>query len=284
MKWVSDTEDCIIWTYGWGQDEIMPPYIKACHYTMRANSGCNVIVVTPDNIFNYIEDLPKSFFDLIPPHQADIFRINILYQYGGMYLDGDTVVMKSLLPLFNLLDKVDLVGKDWKPKQLPKNEWQDLGVSVMGPVKPKLPFMKLVKEKQQDLLSKKLPTLAISKKILPFLNYYPFAWEELLSPIVNAYFKSNPPKSIIGDGASSWFALVGGPSWHGGDLKDPLRQFSEINELPDTELFTLSNSLLPNDIKTASLNYLLSQDTMLAILLLKAMKVEGPENLSDLDL
>jgi hypothetical protein len=272
-------EDYVLWTYGWGKNESMPPYIKACHYTMKVNSGCKLVVVTPDNVNEYIKDLPKTFYDLIPPHQADIFRIDILYHYGGMYLDGDTVVMKSLLPLFNLLNKVDLVGKDWKPKQLPKNDWQDLGVSVMGPMKPKLPFMKLVKEKQRHLLSKKLPILAISKKILPFLDYYPFVWEELLSPIVNACFKSRPPKSIIGDGTSSWFSLVGGPGWHGGDLKDPLRQFLEIKELPETELFTLANSILPDDIKSASLDYLLSQDTILANLLLKALKIEGPKQL-----
>ena len=277
-------EDHVLWTYGWGKNESMPPYIKACHYTMRVNSGCKLVVVTPDNVNEYIKDLPTAFYDLIPPHQADIFRINILFQYGGMYLDGDTVVMQSLLPLFDLLDRVELVGMNWKPYRLTQTEWQDLGVSIMGPMRPRLSFMLKVLQKQRYLLIKKSLPLALSKKIKPFINYYPFKWEELLSPIVNSCLKENPPKSIIGDGASSWFSLVSGPNWDAGNLGYPLRQFDEINVLPETELFTLANSMFPDDIKTASLEFILSQNTILAKLLLKAMKIDGPGQLPTLDI
>ena len=70
---VGNMTERVIWTYGWGQDEIMPPYIKACHYTMKANSDCNVIVVTPDDINKYIKDILPMFFNLIPPIRQIFF-------------------------------------------------------------------------------------------------------------------------------------------------------------------------------------------------------------------
>lgn len=63
-------------------------------------------LLTPGNIKDYI-DVPKTFFDMIPAHQADYVRVNILYEKGGLWLDSDTIVMNDLQSIFNLFNTFD---------------------------------------------------------------------------------------------------------------------------------------------------------------------------------
>jgi hypothetical protein len=64
-----------------------------------------------------------------------------------------------------------------------------------------------------------------------------------------------------------------------GDLKSPLRPYGEVGELLDSELFTLSNSCLPDDVKWARVEDLLAGDTILAKLLSNALKGIPTHNL-----
>jgi hypothetical protein len=252
-------KDPTIWVYGWGRKETIPPYIDACIETIVRNSGCAVHIVTPDNVRDYIEDLHPSFHLLSPPHQADIFRVNILYRFGGMYLDADTIVLHSLKELFSQLDQVELVGADWKSQSIPVNQWQEIGVSVLGPMRPRLPFMKCAAIKQKEILDTRQDS---------FSRGYPFAWEELLSPIVSHCFSKHPPKSLIRDGASTWFAYVSGPSWHGGDLGYAFRPGAVPIE---HELFTIANSLVPDKWKCADKDQVIHSETIIGHLLRIAM-------------
>ena len=56
---------------------------------------------------NYIPDLPPSFSEMKPAHQADYVRVYTVCKYGGIWLDADTIVMESLDPLFRLLEESD---------------------------------------------------------------------------------------------------------------------------------------------------------------------------------
>jgi Capsular polysaccharide synthesis protein len=253
----------VIWIYGWSSDEKMPPYIGACISTVKQNSGCEVIVVTRDDISQYLSYLPSCFYNLRPNHQSDIFRVNILCEYGGMYVDADTIVVKSLRPLFDLLKEYDLICADWRPRNRPTAEWQSIGVSVMGPMRPKLQFMRCAKQRQLELLV---------GKSAEFDSGYPFKWEELIVPMVSSCFDAHRPHNLCKEGASSWFSLAGGPQWYGGDLQHPLRPYWDVGELPDSELFTLANSCLPADVKWAKVDDLLARDTILAKLLSDALK------------
>ena len=69
--------------------------------------GYNVILITHENVRDYIKDIPTYFYNLCPAHQADYVRVNVICDYGGIWLDSDTLVMDSLDSLFNILDKQD---------------------------------------------------------------------------------------------------------------------------------------------------------------------------------
>ena len=39
-----------------------------------------------------------------PTHQADFVRVNVICDYGGIWLDSDTLVLDSLDSLFDILE------------------------------------------------------------------------------------------------------------------------------------------------------------------------------------
>jgi mannosyltransferase OCH1-like enzyme len=41
---------------------------------------------------------------LCPAHQADFVRVNVICEYGGIWLDSDTLVLDSLDSLFDLVE------------------------------------------------------------------------------------------------------------------------------------------------------------------------------------
>lgn len=67
----------------------------------------SVIMITPDTVHQYIRNVPDGFFKLKPAHQADIVRVCVLRERGGIWLDSDTVVMDDLSLLFDTIRKKD---------------------------------------------------------------------------------------------------------------------------------------------------------------------------------
>ena len=67
--------------------------------------GYTVNLITNDNVGKYVKDIPSYFKRLCPAHQADFVRVNVICDYGGIWLDSDTLVMDALDTLFDLLDE-----------------------------------------------------------------------------------------------------------------------------------------------------------------------------------
>lgn len=69
-------------------------------------SEYNFVFLTNQNIMNYVK-LPEYFDLLCPAHQADYIRVNVICDYGGIWLDSDTLIMKSLDELFECIEQYD---------------------------------------------------------------------------------------------------------------------------------------------------------------------------------
>tara|TARA_B100001093_G_scaffold429299_1_gene424461 strand:+ start:6773 stop:8308 length:1536 start_codon:yes stop_codon:yes gene_type:complete len=69
--------------------------------------GYKVNLITDKNIRNYIKDIPEYFNSLSPVHQADFIRVHVICEYGGIWLDSDTIVMDKLDSLFDIIEKKD---------------------------------------------------------------------------------------------------------------------------------------------------------------------------------
>lgn len=78
----------------WLQGEASAPgLVKACLESIRRNSRCEVVVLDKDSVFEWIslpERIVRLWRDgkLKPAHFVDICRIELLYQYGGVWMDA----------------------------------------------------------------------------------------------------------------------------------------------------------------------------------------------------
>lgn len=60
-------------------------------------------------------------------HKADVIRLQVLKEYGGIYLDLDTICVK---PLHSLYDYSFIIGQELKPEYIPKNWRQKIKYAI----------------------------------------------------------------------------------------------------------------------------------------------------------
>ena len=100
-----------IWLQG---ESSAPGLVKSCLESIRRNAGCEVIVLDKDSIFDWIS-LPERIVNLWKDgrmkaaHFVDICRIELLYQYGGVWMDATDYLPA---PLPEWLWKVDFFVYD----------------------------------------------------------------------------------------------------------------------------------------------------------------------------
>jgi hypothetical protein len=97
-----------IYLYWVGKEYKLISILRNLIYLHSTNGiGYKVHLITDKNINDYIQNIPTYFSNLCPSHQADFVRVNIICDYGGIWLDSDTIVMDSLDSLFDLIDTKD---------------------------------------------------------------------------------------------------------------------------------------------------------------------------------
>lgn len=96
--------DCTVYLYWTGPKYSLLIILEKLIY-LHSDGGkkYKVVLITPDNIRDYIQ-IPDSFSKLSASDQSNYARINLMYSYGGIWLDIDTVVMGDLSDLFKLLE------------------------------------------------------------------------------------------------------------------------------------------------------------------------------------
>lgn len=95
-----------IFLYWVGKEYKLISILRNLIYLHSTNSkGYNVVLITDNNIKNYIKNIPKYFTNLCPAHQADFVRVNVICDYGGIWLDSDTLVLDSLDSLFDFIEQ-----------------------------------------------------------------------------------------------------------------------------------------------------------------------------------
>jgi hypothetical protein len=84
-----------VWTYWEGPK---PLYIDVCLKSIAERcEGCKVIILTPDTLPE-LPTLNANWKRLYGPAQrADALRAGLLYHYGGLWVDADTIMLRSPL-------------------------------------------------------------------------------------------------------------------------------------------------------------------------------------------
>lgn len=93
-------EDSPIWIFWWQGEETMPPIVRSCYKSVLRNAEKHpVILITENNITEYV-DIPQYIYEKIREkkmtltHFSDILRENLLYRYGGIWMDA-TIYMTA---------------------------------------------------------------------------------------------------------------------------------------------------------------------------------------------
>lgn len=86
-----------------------PPHIEFCHKVlMRQQHQCDITLVTPENLQDYLPDISPRVFaiTLSTPNQNPIavrcafIRAFLLERYGGMYVDSDCLALIDYAKVF----------------------------------------------------------------------------------------------------------------------------------------------------------------------------------------
>ncbi len=96
-----------VWLY-WEGDK--PAWISACHQTIF-NHADDVRLITPET-FDGLRDCDRDIdlSTLCIAHRADFIRTFLIARFGGIWIDSDCIVMKSLQPLMDKLDDYDFIA------------------------------------------------------------------------------------------------------------------------------------------------------------------------------
>tara|TARA_B110000305_G_C19414566_1_gene627241 strand:+ start:1614 stop:1949 length:336 start_codon:yes stop_codon:yes gene_type:complete len=95
-----------IYLYWIGKEYKLISILRNLIYLHSTNGiGYKVNLINETNINEYIKDIPHYFSRLCPAHQADFVRVHVICDYGGIWLDSDTLVVDKLDSLFDLIEK-----------------------------------------------------------------------------------------------------------------------------------------------------------------------------------
>jgi len=103
----------IIWSYWENKPGVKKPeYIDLCFDTFykHNNHNFNIVILNEKSVYDYLPNLRKDLNQLSLAHKCDYIRIMLLYMYGGIWLDADTIVMHNLMPIINKLNEYDFIG------------------------------------------------------------------------------------------------------------------------------------------------------------------------------
>jgi len=99
----SADDDYVVWVMWWQGEEQMPDIIKICYHSLKKHAnGHQINLITKENYKDYVK-LPEFILDKVEQkiisitHLADILRVCLLSEYGGLWLDA-TIFLSADLP------------------------------------------------------------------------------------------------------------------------------------------------------------------------------------------
>ena len=101
-----------IWVCWWDGEEAMPDLVKTCYRSIRQYAGTHPVqLITKHNFSEYIS-IPEYILNKVNngimtvTHFSNILRANLLYEYGGIWIDATILILKEIslenLPFYTL--------------------------------------------------------------------------------------------------------------------------------------------------------------------------------------
>ena len=161
-----NSDDRNVFLFWVGKDYKLISILRNLIYLHSTNGkGYKVHLINDQNLNDYINYIPDFFDRMEPAHKADYIRVNVVCEYGGIWLDSDTLVMDSMDSLFDLIEtkngffiketninlcngvfgskKKTQLMLEWKNQiddvldsKEDKLEWTDIGSSILKNMNP----------------------------------------------------------------------------------------------------------------------------------------------------
>jgi len=91
-----------------------PSYIRLCQETIHkhCNEDFDVCLITTQTVKQFLPNISDTFFEISQiNNKSNYLRYILLKEYGGIWLDTDLILFKSLKPLYHFLKNgIDLVA------------------------------------------------------------------------------------------------------------------------------------------------------------------------------
>jgi hypothetical protein len=201
-----------IFIYWVGNEYSLISILRKLMYLHSSNGkGYNVNLITDKNISKFIGNIPEYFNSMLPAHQADFVRVHVIHDYGGIWMDSDTLVVDSLDSLF---DRFDGGGEDGF---FIKENNHHLSNGIFGSVKG-TPLLKEWKRRMMETLTPakgKIEWTAIGNSIMEKIyletpdvysnykifngldNLYPVNWDNCVEEFITKPYDNY--KTIVRD-------------------------------------------------------------------------------------
>jgi mannosyltransferase OCH1-like enzyme len=88
------------------------PYLDLCYKTVLKNcKNFKIHLLNDKAVYKYLPNLNKNLDSILTIQQkVDYIRYLLLYKYGGIWVDADTIVITNLSPIIDKLKYYDFVG------------------------------------------------------------------------------------------------------------------------------------------------------------------------------
>jgi hypothetical protein len=105
---------------------------------MCSKYKCELKLITVENVREYIPNVPPVFFEIAPNFQSDYVRFNLLYLYGGTWLDSDALIYDDPNKTYQKL--IDANKEIFVTKTNKSNYYECAFISVTQKLLPTLYF------------------------------------------------------------------------------------------------------------------------------------------------
>jgi hypothetical protein len=197
-----------IYLYWVGKEYKLISILRDLIYLHSTNGvGYKVHLITDTNIREYVKDIPDYFSNLCPAHQADLVRVYVICDYGGIWLDSDTLVIDKLDSLFDLIENKNgffmkenntILSNGVFGSKKQTNlmiEWKIKLTNVLNQKKNKIAWAEVGNQMLQSIYNKN-PSLYNDYTIFEGLdNMYPINWNKCVNEFIETPY--NNYKNIV---------------------------------------------------------------------------------------
>ena len=162
----------------------------------RNGRGYTLNIISDKNIKKYIKNIPEYFSKLSYPHQADFVRVNVICDFGGIWLDSDTLVLDSLDSLFDLIDQKNgffikenneclcngIFGS--KPNSPIMNEWKNEMMIILDDKQEKINWTDIGSTILKNLYDKNSHLFNDYEIFNGLDNLYPINWNNCVNEFI----------------------------------------------------------------------------------------------------